>query len=284
MRAALLGVRGSTSAPGPAFLRYGGHTSCLAVLADGADTPALLLDAGTGLRTLPALLAGAPFRGTIALTHLHWDHVQGLPFTPSVDHPEADVALLLPAQLGQDGRTLLAGSMSPPYFPIGPDGLRGRWRFCAIEPGEYACGSLRLTAAEVSHKGGRTYGYRVDDGRSSLVYLPDHAPAAGVGESARALLSGVDVLFHDAQFTAGEREQAAAYGHATVEDALELAGRFGVGRLVLIHHAPDRKDGEIDALVAAARQRMPVIAGAEGDIIDIAGQPGHAGKAEVKPI
>ena len=223
MRVALLGVRGSTPAPGRDFLRYGGHTSCLAVLPDGADTPPLLLDAGTGLRALPRLLGGAPFRGTIALTHLHWDHVQGLPFTPAVDDPEADVALLLPAQLGLDGRALLARCMSPPNFPIDPDGLRGRWRFDAIEPGRFACGPLRLTAAEVSHKGGRTYGYRVEDGRSSIAYLPDHAPAAGVGEAVRALVSEVDVLFHDAQFAWGEEERAASYGHATVADALELA-------------------------------------------------------------
>ena len=74
------GVRGSTSAPGADFVRVGGHTSCVALTRSGEDTPSLVLDAGTGLQGLTDRLGGAPFRGTLLLTHLHWDHSQGLPF------------------------------------------------------------------------------------------------------------------------------------------------------------------------------------------------------------
>ena len=80
MRVHLCGVRGSTPAPGSEFVRYGGHTSCLALCRDGEPAPSLILDAGTGIRTVTALLVGRAFTGTILLTHLHWDHVQGLPF------------------------------------------------------------------------------------------------------------------------------------------------------------------------------------------------------------
>ncbi|MGG7377264.1 hypothetical protein ACQ7B2_00130, partial [Escherichia coli] len=69
----LLGVRGSTPAPGPDFVRYGGHTSCVAVIPDDAVAPTLLMDAGTGIRSLPDLLGSDPFRGSILLSHLHWD-------------------------------------------------------------------------------------------------------------------------------------------------------------------------------------------------------------------
>src|SRR4051794_24502742 len=50
VRIQMLGVRGSTPAPGPDFVRYGGHTSCLAITPEGSDRPTLVLDAGTGLR------------------------------------------------------------------------------------------------------------------------------------------------------------------------------------------------------------------------------------------
>ena len=52
MRLTFCGVRGSTPAPGTEFVRYGGHTSCVAVAHDGAAAPTLILDAGTGERTL----------------------------------------------------------------------------------------------------------------------------------------------------------------------------------------------------------------------------------------
>ena len=64
----------------------------MALAHDGPSPPTLVLDAGTGLRRLTALLDGQPFRGTILLGHLHWDHTQGLPFFAAGDRPDAEVA------------------------------------------------------------------------------------------------------------------------------------------------------------------------------------------------
>nr|MDP9453856.1 MBL fold metallo-hydrolase [Actinomycetota bacterium] len=130
MRLWVCGVRGSTPAPGDAFCRYGGHTSCLALAHDG-ETPSLVLDAGTGVRQVSGLLDGGPFRGTLLLGHLHWDHTQGLPFFRAADRPDARTTVLLPAQ--GDPVAVLARAMSPPHFPIDPGGLQGAWRFEALQ-------------------------------------------------------------------------------------------------------------------------------------------------------
>ena len=90
--------------------------------------PTLLLDAGTGIRSATAMLGGEAFRGSILVSHLHWDHVQGLPFFAAGDRPQARVSLSVPAQDGASGRDLLAQLMSPPGFPIEPEGLVGDWR------------------------------------------------------------------------------------------------------------------------------------------------------------
>jgi len=79
VRLLICGTRGSTPSPGPAFIRYGGQTSCVAI-AHGDDDPHLVLDGGTGLRRLTAFLGGRTFSGTILVGHLHWDHTHGLPF------------------------------------------------------------------------------------------------------------------------------------------------------------------------------------------------------------
>ncbi|GII59645.1 MBL fold metallo-hydrolase [Planotetraspora thailandica] len=260
MRLALLGVRGSTPAPGPEFVRYGGHTSCVAVLPDDSDVPRLVLDAGTGLRGLGRLLGAAPFRGSIMLTHLHWDHLQGLPFCPSVDRPDARVDLRLPG--GGDPRRLLARVMSPPHFPIDPGGLGGEWRFLTSDDGIVEGYTVRV--AEIAHKGGVTHGIRVEGDGVSVAYLPDHCPQI---ESAAAekLAWGVDLLLHDGQFLAGEQAQADAYGHATVADAVAFARRCDARRLVLTHHAPGRTDDDLDALgatgVELARQGQIIAVG-----------------------
>ena len=272
MRIELLGVRGSTPAPGPDFVRYGGHTSCVAITPEGGDRPTLVLDAGTGLRTLTALLHGDPFDGSIVLSHLHWDHVQGLPFFAAGDREGARVDLHLPAQDGRSGRDLLAQSFSPPSFPITPEGLHGTWGFHALSEGRHHLEGFEVTAVDIEHKGGRTFGLRVDDDQGSLAYLPDHAPAAGVSDELRAVLDGVDVLVHDAQFLDGERPVAVDYGHATVQDSIKLAQACRVGTLVLFHHSPARNDDALDEIAAWAQclaTDVQVVMAREGMTLDV---------------
>jgi ribonuclease BN (tRNA processing enzyme) len=267
MRVLLCGVRGSMPASGIDFHRVGGHTSCLAIEAPGDRM--LVLDAGTGFTRLATELGGRALRGSILLTHLHWDHWQGLPFLPNADRDDAEVSLLLPRQGDASALEVLARSMSPPHFPIGPTGLRGSWSVGSLDDGTHLIEGFEVTAADVAHKGGRTFGYRVSNGQATMAYLPDHAPnIAGAVEleAAEGLVEGVDVLFHGGQFLASERERADAYGHATVDDAVGLAARAGVGRLVLIHHAPTRTDQEVDAMAAAlADTDVEVVVGCEGD-------------------
>ena len=272
MRALLCGVRGSTPAPGVEFVEVGGHTSCVAIPATGGRW--LVLDAGTGLRQLGAVLDGAPLRGSILLTHLHWDHTHGLPFLPNADRPDADVSLWLPAPSdGADAVETLARAMSPPHFPIGPDGLLGEWSFAALDEGEHTLEGFTVTAAEVAHKGGRTYGYRVDGPDGSLAYLPDHAPRLAAPERRRAALElagGVDVLLHDAHHVAHEQATADAYGHATVEDAVEFARQSGARALVLVHHAHSRTDLAVGEIEAALRDCTPPTSiGREGDWVEV---------------
>ena len=161
----------------------------MAISHDDAAGPVLVLDAGTGLRQVTPLLGGGPFTGTILLTHLHWDHVHGLPFFRGGDRDDARVTLLLPAQeSGESAAAALARGMSPPHFPIGPEGLRGDWTFGSLDPGPLKAEGFTVEAREVPHKGGRTYGYRVSDGHSVLTYIPDHCPTVlgpgpeGLGE------------------------------------------------------------------------------------------------------
>ncbi len=194
MRVHFLGVRGSTPAPGGEFVRYGGHTSCVAIAHDG-DEPSLIIDAGTGIRRASALIAG-PFVGTVVLSHLHWDHVHGLPFFEAADRPDARVDLYIPDQLdGSDPLEVLARGMSPPHFPVRPDELRGAWRFHGLVNGDYELDGFNVTVEEIPHKGGRTYGFRVSDATATVAYVSDHCPTAsatgpdGLGEYHEAAMA-----------------------------------------------------------------------------------------------
>jgi phosphoribosyl 1,2-cyclic phosphodiesterase len=272
------GTRGSTASPGREFVRFGGHTSCVAITPDGAPGPELLLDAGTGIRDVTRLLAGRPFAGAIALTHLHWDHVHGLPFFSAGDRDDARVRVLVPAPLdGSPAEATLERGMSPPHFPVTPRQLRGDWDVAGIEPGTTSVGRLTLLARDIPHQGGRTFGYRVSDGTTSIAYLPDHSPTDlgpgpdGLGvyhDAALELAAGADVLLHDSFWYAEDFDPARTLGHAAAEYAIGLAVAAGTRRVVLLHHRPDRTDSELEKLGAGLEQApVPVTLGFDGEVI-----------------
>ena len=280
MRVLFCGVRGSTPAPGFAFARYGGNTSCVAISHDGDMDPTLILDAGTGLSRLGRELEGRAFTGSIVVGHLHWDHTHGIPFFAGGDHSDARVDLYMPEQ--GDAKEVLARVMSPPHFPVRPDDLIGKWTFHGLEPGTHRIEGFDVVAREIPHTGGRTFGYRISDGRAVIAYLSDHAPISiGQGprghgefhEAALELARDADLLIHDAQYTTTEFASRSHYGHSTIDYAIELGVRAGVTKVVLFHHDPSRTDDQLDAVVEVNQHhQVRVIAATEGMALALRGR------------
>jgi phosphoribosyl 1,2-cyclic phosphodiesterase len=82
MRIRFWGVRGSIASPGPDTAAVGGNTSCVEVM---CGKTRIVLDAGTGLRSLGNQLMreGEPLSLTLHHSHYHRDQIQGLPiFVP----------------------------------------------------------------------------------------------------------------------------------------------------------------------------------------------------------
>src|SRR5882757_3391418 len=73
------GVRGSIASPGAQTAAVGGNTSCVEITTPNGEV--IILDAGTGIRALgDDLVRRKVGSAHLLLSHLHWDHIQGLPF------------------------------------------------------------------------------------------------------------------------------------------------------------------------------------------------------------
>ena len=251
------GVRGSTPCPSPATARYGGNTACVVVDRPGDDP--ILFDLGTGLRSFGDVWpADDGFRGHAFVSHLHWDHVQGLPFFHPVLRPGGELHVYGPP--AEPGATLgdsFAGFMRPPYFPVTVEQLLGDICFHDLPDGDAATvGDAVVTAFDVPHVG-ITNGYRLDWDNTSVAYVSDHQqPVDGsfhISDRVVDRCRGVDLLIHDAQYTTDEFAQKCDWGHCTVEYAVAVAKAAEVRRLALFHHDPMHDDASLDCLLTAAR-------------------------------
>jgi phosphoribosyl 1,2-cyclic phosphodiesterase len=249
------GVRGSTPSPCEDNRRYGGNTATVVLERPGNDP--IVLDLGTGLRVWAATqpLDGS-FRATALVTHIHWDHVQGLPFFAPVDRVGACLDIYAPEQVEGPLAEVFGDFMRPPYFPVHYTELRGDIRFHAVNDTDFAVGSAKVKVRPVPHVG-PTVGYRVEWEGVSVAYISDHqAPLAGdsVAESVLELCDGVDLLIHDAQYTDEEFALKSHWGHCTVGYCVKVAKEAGAHRLALFHHDPAHSDDFVDVLQAQARE------------------------------
>lgn len=272
------GVRGSTPCPCEANSRYGGNTSCVVLEAPGAEP--IVLDLGTGLRYWGET---QPLDGTFAahalVTHLHFDHVQGLPFLAAADRPGARLDVYAPPQDGESLADAFEGFIRPPYFPIRWSDLRGDYRFHEVADTDLVIGDAKVTVRTVPHVG-LTNGYRIELGGATVAYLSDHQmPHDGshvAPESALALADGVDLLIHDAQYTPEEFAEKYHWGHCTVQFAVHVAMEAGAKRLALFHHDPSHDDDTVDELLRVAQALVPagssleIVAAAENLTVSLA--------------
>jgi phosphoribosyl 1,2-cyclic phosphodiesterase len=285
------GARGSVPAPGPRMNRYGGNTSCVEVILSSGDR--LILDAGTGIRTLGMDLLHAS-TVNILLTHLHLDHIQGLMFFSPCFQEASRITIWGPSSPEATLENRVARYISAPLSPVEVRELPCEVDFRDAPASEWQIGSSTIRAEAVTHRG-PTLGFRITDGPTTLAYIPDHEPAVGasLAELPTEWISGYDLakgatlLIHDCQYTDEEYPQHVGWGHSALSDTLTLASRAGAERLLLFHHDPLHTDGFLDELQDAARARWQRLGGrpdclelaAEGRELEIVGSGAYAPEA-----
>ncbi len=219
---------------------YGGATSCYLVRAGNEE---IYLDAGSGI-------AGAiPQVGTnvtLLLTHMHIDHIVGLPFFSALGQKERLIDIYAVPRAGLTVKAAIDRYISPPFWPCLLDDYSAKCVIHELPPTrtEFNVGAVKVVAQEGAHPGGATL-FRLTYGNKSLVYATDfeHSP-----ESVAALVdfaANCDLLLYDAQYTDEEYLRYKGYGHSTPQEGIKIARAASAKKLVLVHHAPWRNDDEL---------------------------------------
>jgi phosphoribosyl 1,2-cyclic phosphodiesterase len=266
-----LGVRGSIATPG-ADKTAGGNTACVEVTA--GDTR-IIIDAGTGLRVLGDERMGrrrdgieGPRHSTILLSHLHWDHVAGLPFFTPIYVPGHRVEIAS----GPNGVMSLDAAMRElfraPFFPVDYATIQDQVSTRELRANDkFQIGDITITMAKLNHPD-PVYGFRLEHGGQSIVYATDTEHFACVDPTLKKLAAGADILIYDSQYTPDEYPSKVGWGHSTWLAGAELARAAGVPQLVLFHHDPNRTDEALAKIEAEAAADLPgTVAAREGMVL-----------------
>mgnify|MGYP003705969383 CR=1 FL=1 len=273
MRVQFWGVRGSIPVSGERFIKYGGNTTCIVFEYNGEY---IIIDGGTGLKAFGDTLNGQPLNATLAFTHVHWDHIQGLPFFSAAFHPASNLEVRGVSRDGWDFKNILSLQMTPPTFPVSLDILGGLKGIKDFEVDQYhEIGSFKIKAVDQNHPDGVVV-YRIEAGGYSAIFATDvEHGGEGLDQRLIDLCQGVDLLIHDAQYTEDEYfgrngPSRKGWGHSMWTEAVELAVKTKVKRLALFHHDPSRSDEGVDQIETEAHALFSgTFASREGTIFDL---------------
>ena len=236
----VLGTRGSVPVEGKAFEIYGGATSCYKVQAGNEE---IYLDAGSGIvSSLPA----KDSRITILLTHMHLDHLVGLPFFIALTEKDRPIDIYGQERDGLEVKEAIDRLISNPFWPCKIEDYPAKVTFKLL-PKKFFIGDVEVDTLEGSHPKGATI-YRLTYLGKSIVHATDFEHNEEACAALADFAKGCDLLLYDAQYTQEEYERYRGYGHSTPEEGLKVANKADAKKLVFVHHAPLRNDKSLAEL------------------------------------
>jgi phosphoribosyl 1,2-cyclic phosphodiesterase len=274
MSVRFFGVRGSIPVPGPGTLLYGGNTACVEIRVEGR---LFIVDAGSGLAALGAALAGGPETSfDILLSHLHQDHIIGLPFFKPLYEPGRQVRIHAGNLDGHTPEVPLRKMFSPPLFPIGLDHKAKNVDFVGFHAGETLLfdDGMMVRTTPLRHPGGAT-GYRFDGGGRAVAYISDFEHAGPTPEPDIVdFVRDCDLVIYDTTYTVEDYPACKGWGHSTVEAGLALCVAAGAKRLAAFHHNHEYNDAKLTHIDAALQAALPgSFCAREGQTVHLEARP-----------
>lgn len=268
MKVILGGVRGTSCIAQSDYMTYGGETT--SVLVEGDAGERVILDAGTGIRSLGQRIESGKVPPSILLliTHYHLDHLMGLPSLSLLYRSGAKFRVGSVCRDRSSARDILPQIMAQPFWPVQMEDLDSSFEFVdwptEVSARPHAFGALEVRWCSVRHPGGCT-AYRIDEPVTgkSFVFATDFEWGQSTPAEKQMFLQlcrepgPPDLLVLDGQFARRQYPQFMGWGHSAWEDDVDIAREVRARLLVITHHAPQNNDRRLEMVEKELTREMP---------------------------
>lgn len=252
----LLGTRGTMPVSGQKFVKYGGNTTCLMSPVD--DRTCIVIDGGTGIMRLNKYKKFKEYH--IFLSHLHWDHIVGVPILQAFYNPECTVNIYLENKPSLRSTDILDVLFKPPFFPVPKNKLMADIRMHLISGGDQiTLGDVSIHVAEGNHPDGVLM-YKLVYPDKRVLFTSDYEHGTATDDFLIEFAYKCDYLIYDTTYQPDEYAGIGGYfaktgwGHSTYEQGIEFVKKADVKNLVMFHHNPDYDDITLDEMGILARR------------------------------
>lgn len=249
------GTRGSMPAPYPNRMQFGANTSCVSA---EWEHGVIIFDCGSGIRALGDYLTKIcpPIQKElhIFVSHLHLDHIIGLPFLPQVYQKDWTIHLYGAAEGNGCFREQLCLALSPPYWPVSLMNAGANMVWHELKEGQETelPGGIKIRTIRSNHPDTTTL-FRLEKGNTSIVYGLDCELTESFYETYVTFVKHSDLLLFDGMYTEDEIERYRGFGHSYWEQGLRLIGDADIKQLCIMHHDWGREDSELERLEQTAQ-------------------------------
>jgi len=241
---------------------FGGNSACVEIIsADDSETDQhVICDIGSGARPLghSKLATFGPAKPQVYhffISHLHWDHLMGLPFFVPIYLPGNRIVMHgCHAHL----EAAIRLQMSAPCFPVDFSQIGASVEFDILQPGhDYEIAGYSVRAKLQLHAGD-SYGYRFERNGKSVVYSTDSEHKIDNRAEQQTFVDffrGADLVIFDTMYSLADAITVKAdWGHSSNIIAVELCQEAQVKRLAMFHHEPIYEDTKLCSLLDETRQ------------------------------
>ena len=229
------------------------------------DGTRIILDAGTGIRNIPEAVLREP-ELSLLMTHVHLDHLIGLPMFPYLFRDEARLSVYVDGNGGSDLEERMTRLFSPPYWPFALRDVPANVTFVPMKDA-MRIRNIRVDRMRGHHPDGVSI-FRLTGRKHTVMFATDCTITEDNRQDLIQFARDCDLLLIDGQYSEEEWDARQTYGHNPWTEAARLGAEAGAKRIRIIHHDPQHTDAVLSSVEASARALWPsCLFAKEGEVI-----------------